>query len=139
MCAIHTGQHFQATGSTVSLYDSLYTIISKDTFGGNAQLVKCKDTAITINVMNVAKQVGSSDCASFAMGNVTCLALHVDPLTVVFDKQQLRPHFVSTLKTGHATAFPVVKKLRPTTKVNSVETCLVYRAACGASCAAIHD
>lgn len=76
--------------------------------------------------MKVAKQVGSGDYALFTMGNVTCLALHVDPLAVVFDKQQLRPHFVSTLKIGHATAFPVVKKRRPTTKVNSVETCLVY-------------
>ena len=54
---------------------------------------------------------------------MTCLALGIDPLAVVFDQQQLRPHFVSTLETGHV---PVVKKRRPATKVNRVETCLVY-------------
>ena len=57
MYAIHTGQH-QVTGSTVSLYDSAYNTISKDTFEVIAQLVRCKDTAITINVMNVARQAG---------------------------------------------------------------------------------
>ena len=116
----------QVTGNTVSLYDSAYNTISKDAFEVIAKLVWCKDTAIAINVMNVAKQAGSSDCALFALANVTCLALGIDPLAVVFDQQQLRSHFVSTLETGHATAFPVVKKRRPATKVNRVETCLVY-------------
>lgn len=134
--------HWAALPSNWELSIAIWLIVHHHEQGylwGNAQLVKCKDTAITINVMYVANQVASSDCALFTMGNVTCLALQVDPLALVFDKQQLRPHFVSTLETGHATAFPVVKKHRPTTKVNRVETFLVYWAACGAACAAFHD
>ena len=76
--------------------------------------------------MSLGRQAGSSDCVLFALPNVACLVLCVDPLAVVFDQQQLRPHFVSTLETGYATAFPVVKKRRPATKVNRVKTCLLY-------------
>ena len=50
--------------------------------------------------MNIAKQTSSSDCALFALTNVTCLAMMVDPLAVVFDQQQLRQHLISHLKTG---------------------------------------
>ena len=52
-----------------------------DTFEVIAQLVQCKDTAITINIMNIAKQAGSSDFPLFALANVTCQAMAVDPLT----------------------------------------------------------
>ena len=116
----------QISGSDISVYDSLYTSISKDTFEVIAQLVRCKDKTISVNVMNVAKQSGSTDCALFALASVTCLALGIDPVTVVYDQQQLRAHFVSTLESGHVTAYPVLKKRRPAARVHKVETCTVY-------------
>ena len=74
--------------------------------------------------MNVAKQSGITDCALFALACVTCLASGIDPVTVVYDQQQLRAHFVSTLESGHVTAYLVLKKRRPVARV--VETCTVY-------------
>ena len=57
----------KVSGSMISLHGSPYTTI---TFEVIAQLVRYKDTAITINIMNIAKQAGSSDCALFALVNV---------------------------------------------------------------------
>ena len=76
--------------------------------------------------MNVAKQSGLVDCALFAITTITCLALDIDPLSVVFDQEQLRPHLVKSLETGTISSFPVLKHRRPATRVSRVETCLIY-------------
>ena len=116
----------QISGTDIFLYDSAYSSASVDTLEVVAQLVRSSKKAIEIQVMNVAKQSGSVDCALFAMATITCLALDIDPLCVVFDQEQLRPHLVKSLETGAISSFPILKKRRPATRVSKVETCSIY-------------
>ena len=79
----------EVCGTDIRLYDSSYSSCSADTLEVVAQLVRSNNPSIEVHVMNVAKQSGSSDCALFAMGTITCLALDIDPLRVVYDQEQL--------------------------------------------------
>ena len=76
--------------------------------------------------MNVAKQSGFTDCALYAMAIVTCLALNIDPLKVVHDQEQLRPHLIQLLEKETITSFPVLKRQRPATSVSNVELCPIF-------------
>ena len=73
----------QISGTNIYLYDSAYSSASTDKIEVVAQLVRSTKRFIEIQVMNVAKQSGSVDCALFAMATITCLALDTDPLSVV--------------------------------------------------------
>ena len=112
----------QVTGDEIYLYDSAYMSTSADTLEVIAQLVRSKDHSIKIQIMNTSKQTGAADCALYAMATITSLALDIDPLFVVFNQEELRPHLAKTLETGKVTQFPTVKRRRPATRVSKVET-----------------
>ena len=71
------------------LYDSLFSSASTETLELLAQLVKTRESFLSINIMNIHKQTGTSDCALFAIAAVTCLLFDGDPTTVVFDQKEL--------------------------------------------------
>ena len=96
----------------ILLYDSAYSTVTLDTVDVISKLVHCVESTITIHIMNVSKQAGAMDCALFAMATATALALGDNPVTVVYDQQQLRPHFLECLLTGNPKAFPVLKSRR---------------------------
>ena len=108
------------------LYASAYTSISTDTLEVIAQLVHTKEQSIKIQMMNVAQQSGTTDCALYAMAVITCLALGMDPLSVILNRDELRPHLVKSLETRTISIFPVKKHRRPVNRVTKVEICLVY-------------
>ncbi len=103
-------------GNDICMYDSSYTSLSKYTLESVAKLVRCRERALTIKLMNTAKLFGSADCGLFALATLTSLALGSDPLTVIFDQNELRPHYIRTLECGIVTAFPILKNRRPATK-----------------------
>jgi len=80
----------QITEAGIHLYDSTYSSCSRDMFEVIAQLVRSNNHSIAIQMMNVAKQSGSTDCALFVIATITCLALDIDPLNIIFDQDQLR-------------------------------------------------
>ena len=55
--------------------------------------------------MNVVKQAWASDCGLYALATMTSLELGVDAVTVIFNNEELRPHFAKVLETGTITAF----------------------------------
>ena len=116
----------QFCDGNVYLYDSAYTSISTDTLEVIAQLVHTKEQSIKIQMMNVAQQSGTTDCALYAMAVITCLALGMDPLSVILNRDELRPHLVKSLETRTISIFPVKKHRRPVNRVTKVEICLVY-------------
>ena len=124
---LHTRQShwaaFEVGGSDVCLYDSAYTSASTDRLEVIPQLVRSKDQ---IQVMNVAKQTGTADCALYAMAMIASLGLGIDPLSVVLNQEELRPHLVNTLEVVTVSAFPVIKHRRPASRVAKVEACPVY-------------
>ena len=127
---IHTRQShwaaLQVSGSDVCLYDSAYSSTSTDALQVIAQLVRSKNRSIQIQVMNIAKQTGATDCALYAMAMITCLALDIDPVNIVLNQEELRPHLVKSFEKGAITAFPVIKHRRPAKRVNKLELCVVY-------------
>ena len=71
--------------------------------------------------MNTVKQAGATDCAQFAMATMACLALEIDPLSIVLDQELLRPHLISTLETMKIVPFTFCKGRRIASGVIKVE------------------
>ena len=113
-------------GNEILLYDSAYSTVTLDTVDVISKLIHCTESTITIHIMNVSKQAGTMDCALFAMATVTSLALGDDPVTVVYDQQQLRSHFLESLVTRNIKAFPLLKSKRVASRYKKSEKFQVY-------------
>ena len=116
----------QIKGGNIEVYDTSFTTITKETLTTIAQLVRCKSNTLTIQVMNTARQSGTTDCGLYAAAITTCSVIGIDPLTIIFNQEDLRSHFVDVLKTGVVKPFPVLKRRRVTTRVLKTDTCNVY-------------
>ena len=116
----------QLVKSEIYLYDSLFSSASTETLELLAQLVKTRERFLSVNIMNVCKQTGTSDCALFAIAAVTCLLFDGDPTTVVFDQKELRLHFIKILETKVIALFPTLKSRWPAEKISRVQHCQVY-------------
>jgi len=93
----------------VKVYDSLYTSVNDDTQTVIAALINSKSPHIKIKLMNIAKQLGGTDCGLYAIAIITCLAYGEDPTCLVFDKTMLRPHLVECFEKRAFTHFLSVK------------------------------
>ena len=77
--------------------------------------------------MNVEKQTGTVDCALYAIAMITALWLKEDPIAIIFNQAELRPHFINILETKTITKFPILKvKHRITDRISYTQQCLVY-------------
>ena len=76
--------------------------------------------------MNICKQVGGVDCGLHAIAIMTCLAMKIHPLSVIFDKDELWPHLSSILEQGSVTAYPTLRKRKVQSRVFRVETWAVF-------------
>ena len=86
------------TKEEVNVYDSLYPSTNDNTETIIARLLFTGSANIKINMMNVAKQKGSTDCGLYAIAILTYLAFGNDPTAVVFDQAALRPHLIQCLE-----------------------------------------
>jgi len=59
---------------TVNVCDSLYSSVNEDTETIIVRLLFSTSTTIEINMMNVTKQRGTTDCGLYAIAMLTCLA-----------------------------------------------------------------
>ena len=91
-----------------------------------SQLCRVQQEFVSVNVMNTCKQVGGVDCGLHAIAIMTCLAMKIDPLTVISDKDELWPHLSSILEQGSVTAFPILRKRKVQSQVFRVETWAVF-------------
>ena len=77
--------------------------------------------------MNTARQSGTTDCGLYAAAITTCLVIGIDPLTIIFNQEDLHSHhFVNVLKTGVVKPFSVLMRCRVTTRVLKTDVCNVY-------------
>ena len=121
-------------GGRVEIYDTSFTSLNGDTLQTIFQLLRWKTNPLKINLMNTAKQSGSTDCGLYAAAVTTCLALGMDPLAVVFRQQDLRDHFLKVLRTGQIEPFPVLKKRRLSDRILKTKEFDVF-----CSCRTPHD
>ena len=101
----------------VNVYDSLYPSINDNTETIIACFLHTKAPNIKINMMNVAKQKGSTDCGLHAIAILTSLAFGNDPTEYIFDQDALRPHLIQCLEKGFIDCFPVEQSRRRSSKV----------------------
>ena len=57
---------------------------------------------------------------------MTCLAMNIDPLSVIFDKEELRPHLSHILEQGKIVTFPVLRKRKVQSRIFRTETRAEY-------------
>ena len=116
----------QIKESKMFLYDSAYPSASKYTLEVIAKLIRSAEQSFQVHIMNVAKQSGSVDCGLYTLANLTSLLLKTDPTTVIFDKDELRPHLVEMLECGKISMFPVKLHRWPVSRVQKLHTCPVF-------------
>ena len=65
---------------------------------------------ITVQCLNVQQQRGGSDCGLFALAFITAVCHGDDPTSLYFDQENMRSHLITSIESGEATPFPVIKK-----------------------------
>ena len=116
----------QICGDNISLYDSAYTTVAGDARETISQLCRIQQEFVFVNIMNTCKQTGSVDCGLHAIATMTCLAMKIDPLSIIFDKEELRPHLSNILEQRLVTSFPILRKRKVQSRVFRVETWAVF-------------
>ena len=114
------------SASDVCIYDSSYSSVSNDTQLSISKLMCSKEREITVHLMNVHKQTGSTDCALFAMACITHLALGEDPTSVIFRQSELRSHLIKSFETLTIKKFPVSKTRKPISRESKVESFEIF-------------
>ena len=67
---------------------------------------------ISVNLMSMCKQVGSTDCGLYAIATATAIAFGIDPTTIIFSQDEMRSHLGLCLERSRLEPFPVRKKRR---------------------------
>ena len=101
-------------GTDVYLYDSLYSELSIDTQVILAKLVRTSKSVLYVNVVNVQRQSGTSDCGLFAIANITHIAFGLNPCMYMFKQEAMRQHFLQCIEKEKMEPFPTLPTLRST-------------------------
>jgi hypothetical protein len=113
--------------SMVNLYDSLYSSISSDTIKIIAHLFQFESENFSVSMMNVHKQVGTQDCALFAIAYMTSIAYSQDPTTVTYDQDEMRSHILNCFEKKNLLPFPSKERRRKlSSNVLKTETFKIY-------------
>ena len=111
----------------VNVFDSLNPpSVDDNTETIIASLLFTRSANIKINMMNVARQKGSTDCGLYAVAILTCLAFGIDPTKLIFDQAALRPHLIQCLEKGVIDCFPVKQTRRTSSNVSTQLNCQIY-------------
>ena len=94
----------------IQWFDSLHMQSSTDTKRVIAYIILYKGDEITVDVCNVVKQAGASDCGFFALAYATAVCHGLDPTALCFDQRKLRQHVVDCIENKFVTPFPVTRE-----------------------------
>ena len=91
----------------------MYVTINKHVKEQIATLLSTKYQIIKTHcIMDVQKQVGSSDCGLFTMANATALAYAIRPDTCWYDQGKMRQHLYECLQQEDLTQFLLRRERR---------------------------
>ena len=105
----------------IYLYDSAYTSVVGDGKKIIAQLLKTDKNTFCVNIMDVGKQSGATNCGLYAIAILTSLAHGNDPCITVFKKEDLRSHLQQILETRQIKEFPSVQRRKRKSRILSTE------------------
>lgn len=102
-----TATNIDCSAGRVRVYDSLHlspNVIVKQQL---AAMCHTTQSALEVQCMNVARQVGSGDCGLLALAYATSICLRQDPVNIMYAQHKLRRHYLQCVSAGIITAFPV--------------------------------
>lgn len=96
----------------VDLYDSLHTYPAQNEgiLKQACAILKSEMSSVTINVINVQYQDGSSDCGLFAVAMAFDLCNGIDPFLKNYDQSKMREHLRLCFEKKNVVSFPVISK-----------------------------
>jgi len=71
----------------ICLYDSAYTAVVGNSKHVIAQLLNTSSDSFSVNIMDVGKQTGATDCGLYAIATLTCLAHGKDLCSIVLKRK----------------------------------------------------
>lgn len=80
--------------------------------------------------MNVGKQTGATDCGLFALANLTCLVLGLDPVRITYYQQEMREHLVGCFEKRIISPFPIAKTRKTSNIIKKVINIEIFYVAC---------
>jgi hypothetical protein len=92
---------------TVKVYDSLQMLPTFDVKQQVAALSATSQKSLVIQVMNVEKQWGGSDCGLLSLAYTTSICYGIDPVNVAYEQKALRRHLLGCFAQHKMTLFPV--------------------------------
>ena len=113
--------------TTVKVYDSANMFVSFRNKEEIAALLCTPKKSITLQFMNVHRQVRSSDCGLYSLAYATAICNGIDPTACTFDQEEMRPHFFKCIMGSRVlTLFPILKQRRASPKPKKVEGISIY-------------
>ena len=82
----------------IVVYDSLSSILNEKTKMLLSQLMHTNYPNFAVQIANVTKQSGGSECGLYALAYVTHLAFGLDPSLFVFSSDLMRSHLISCIE-----------------------------------------
>ena len=94
----------------IQVFDSVYENINADTIKQICSIVQSKTRSVTIEIMNVIKQRGSTDCGLFALAFATSLCFGESPSERKYHQKDLRTHLWNIFEHSPSTLQPLTGK-----------------------------
>ena len=91
-----------------------------------SQLLNTSGDSFSVNIMDVGKQAGATNCGVYAIATLTCLAHGKDPCSIVFKKEDLRSHLQEILLTSQIKEFPSTQRRKRKSRILSTEVFEVH-------------
>ena len=110
----------------VRVYDSASPYVTSRNREEIAVLLCANTKSITLEYMNVHRQVGGSDCGLFALAFATSLCNSDDPTRHLYTQDAMRGHLVTALETGKLEKFPITRSRQTNLKPVKTEKFDVY-------------
>ena len=122
-----TVSNVNCDADTITIYDSLYPTISKQTCQHICHFWKSKGKEATFKLANVQRQPNGSDCGVFALAFATELAHGCNPVFCRYSVPKMREHLLTCLESGKMQPFPQTKRRIPHTSLfKSVQKELLF-------------
>lgn len=98
----------------VEVYDSkpICSINSSALHSQVAKILKTSEKYFQLNHVDVQRQIGSSDCALYAIANALTLCLGEDPHITSYNQGNFRAHLVKCFELQQITKFPIADRPR---------------------------
>ena len=96
----------------VQIYNSIYENMDSDAVTQVCSIVRSKRKSVTLEIVNVQKQAGTTDCGLFSLAFTTALCYGECPSTKLFSQDSMRKHLEHCFQQSSPFPFPAVERSR---------------------------